>query len=386
MKVGILKNHLESIPHLSIKEALCYTESMKQTEGKPLILRQAEALRDIIENMPVKIREGEFIVGTADETIPVAILKPEGKGLRIIDELDLLSTRKLNPIKVKEEDIELMKKNIYPYWSQRTIETYARQLIPEKIFEMFYKGDAYLLTEIGGLSHVVIDYPRLLRTGLGHYIREAKKKIKTYEAEMSDQPELIDTIAFYKAIVIVAEAAINYAHKYAERAIEISKTELNPTRKQQLQRIAEICQWVPENPPRDFYEAIQFIWFIHLLLHLENIEHGISFGRIDQYLFPYYQKDLGKITREFALELIVCLFLKTNEIIGLFDQVATVFFSGMSTVQGVTIGGVDKDRNDATNELTYVVLEAMEEVAMPSPNLAVRFHKNSPERLYSEIS
>lgn len=388
MRVELLKNHFEKVPHLSIKEAFHYTQSMQQSEGKPLIIRKAEALKKILDSMPILIRSGELLVGTFDEEIPVAILKPEGKGLRIVDELETLSTRKLNPLRVKEEDIGEIMDVIAPYWSQKTVDAYARQLVPEKFFDLFLKGDAYLLTELGGLSHVVVDYPRIISTGLREYIQQAEEKIQELEEHMDSKPDLVDKVAFYKAVKIVAESVIAYAYKYAEQADKLALQESNSIRKVELARIAEICKWVPENPARNLHEAIQSIWFIHFVLHLENIEHGISFGRIDQYLFPYYKRDLeeGRITREDAVRLMECLCLKANEIIGLFDVVATIFFGGMSTVQGITIGGINKQGKDATNEMTYIVLEAIKSVNKPSPNLAVRISRNTPDKLYEELS
>jgi formate C-acetyltransferase len=387
-RVDSIKNYLEKVPHLSVKEALCYTKSMQQSEGKPLIIRKAEALKNILDQMPILVRYDELIVGTFDEEIPVAILKPEGKGLRIVDELETLSTRKLNPLRVKEEDIGIMMDIIAPYWSQKTVDAYARQVVPEKIFDLFLKGDAYLLTELGGLSHAVIDYPRVLSMGLKKYIQRAEEKIQDLEDQMDSTPDLVEKVAFYKAVKIVAESIIVYAHKYAEEATRLAKQESDPSRRKELVKIAEVCEWVPENPARNLHEAVQSVWFVHLVLHLENIEHGISFGRIDQYLFPYYDRDVkeGRITREEALQLIECLFLKTNEIVGLFDQVATIFFGGMSTVQGATLGGMNKEGKDVTNEMTYIVLEAMKSVNKPSPNLAIRINKNTPNKLYEELS
>jgi formate C-acetyltransferase len=386
-RIDLLKSHFKDVPHLSIKPAIWYTRSMQETEGKPQIIRQALALKCILENLPVIIRPGELIVGTPDEEIPVAIFKPEGKGLRLVKELESLPTRKAEPIIVKKEDIETIKEEIYPYWSKRSIENYALELIPKEVLEAFLRFDSFIVTNIAGISHVVIDYPRLLSTGLGRYVKWAEENIANLEK--SAEPDSIDKITFYKAIKIVAEALIKYACKYAKKASEMAVHETDPVRKEELKKIAVACNWVPENPPRNFHEALQFIWFIQLALHLENIEHGISFGRMDQYLFPYYKRDLeeGIMTREEALELMECFLLKINEIAPLQDTEAMQFIvTGGSKVQGLTLGGVDKEGRDATNELTYLILDAVKEVAMPDPNVAVRFHENSPEMLYEKVS
>jgi formate C-acetyltransferase len=180
---------------------------------------------------------------------------------------------------------------------------------------------------------------------------------------------------------IISEALINYANKFAEKAEEMAKLEINPLRKLELEKITATCRNVPEKAPKNLQEAIQFIWFVHMALHIENFEHGISFGRIDQYLLPYYKGD-----SEDALRLFKNLLLKTNEIIALYDAIATTYFGGMATTQNILIGGFNKEGKDATNALTYIILKAIDEASVPSPNLVIRIHNGTPHELYQAIT
>lgn len=377
----LLKELIHHTPVLSLTVPLCYTRALKESTGKPMIIRQAEAFKRTLENLPIVIRPDELILGTFDEDIPVAIPRPEGSGLRIIPELEDLSRRSANPIRTRSKDIKVIREVILPFWEKSTIETYAKEIAPKNVFEVFYSGGAFVPTEVGGIAHTVIDYPRLLFTGLKRYYEMSKEKIGYQEKLVGSDPKADERIAFYKSINIVSSALIDYARTYANKAQEMAQRETDLSRKKELKKVAETCRHVPENSPRDLWEALQFIWFMHMALHIENFEHGISFGRMDQYLLPYY----GGNSEE-SLKLFKNLFLKTNEIVALYDSLATVYFGGMATTQGLNIGGFDKQGKDATNELTYMILKAIEESRMPNPNLTIRCHPGTPHELYESIA
>ncbi|MFX1350547.1 MAG: formate C-acetyltransferase/glycerol dehydratase family glycyl radical enzyme [Promethearchaeota archaeon] len=381
MVIKLLNNLVREKPHISIKVPFFYTKILKDTLGKPMAIRQAQGLAYTLENLPIIIRPDEQIVGTFDERIPVAIPRFEASGYRILKELEILPKRMVNPINITEEDIKLIREEIAPFYKNFKVDTYARELAPENVFNISLSGCAYIATEIGGISHAVIDYPRLLSMGLKRYIELSNEKLKNYKEIIVSDIKADEKIAFYKSMIIISRALINYSKKYAKKAEEMIEKEANHIRKIELQKIREACNNVPENPPRNLQEAIQFIWFIHMALHIENFEHGISFGRIDQYLYPYYDGN-----SEEANNLIKNLLLKTNEIIALYDSVATQYFGGMATTQNILIGGIDKEGNDATNELTYIFLRAVDEAAVPSPNLVVRLNKQTPHEIYKTIA
>jgi len=381
LAVKPLNKAIRGIPHLSLKVPIYYTKALKENENKPMIIRQALGLKNTLENLPIIIRPDELIVGTFDFDIPVAIPRLEASGFRIMKELDNLSKRVVNPINITESDIKILREEIAPFYNNFKIDDYAREFAPDYVFEISFSGCAYVATEIGGIAHAVIDYPRLLSLGLRKYIEFSQEKIDRLKNNLSSESNINDRITFYTSIIIISEALITYAHRFAEKAKEMALEESNSSRKEELEMIAKTCQKVPEFSPSNFQEAVQFLWFIHMALHIENFEHGISFGRVDQYLFQYFNGE-----SERALCLFKNLLLKTNEIVALYDSVATQYFGGMATTQNILIGGIDKKGNDATNELTYIILKAIDEVSVPSPNLVIRIHKNTPSRIYQEIS
>ncbi|MFX0070460.1 MAG: pyruvate formate lyase family protein, partial [Candidatus Hermodarchaeota archaeon] len=381
MAVKLLDDLIRDTPHLSLKVPLFYTKALKQNTGKPMIILQAEALSYTLENLPIIIRPDELIVGTFDELVPVAIPRLEGSGFRIMGELEKLPKRAINPINVKDEDINILRKEIAPFYENFKVDTYAREIAPNSVFDISFSGSSYIATEIGGIAHAVIDYKRLISMGLIKYIELSSDKIKTYRDALGSDPHADEKIAFYKSMKIISKALINYANKYTQKAEEQLKIETNLARQKELEKIIDTCKNIPENPPRDLHEAIQFIWFIHMAVHIENFEHGISFGRIDQYLLPYYKGD-----SENALRLIKNLILKTNEIIALYDSIATTYFGGMATTQNILIGGINKKGKDSTNPLTFIILKAIDEALVPSPNLVVRLNNQTPTELYQAIA
>jgi len=378
---------LRAKPSISVERAKYYTESMKQTETEPMIIRQAKALAHILENIPVKIFPEELIVGALVSKPPSAMVYPEGVGLRIVPELEGVRTREINPLDISDGEIEILKEEIDPYWSNRNLGAYAEQITPKKVNDLLYGGAYFILTEIAGISHVSINYPYLLSIGFEKIKEMAEEKIQEYEELRSADPEATDKALFYRATKVVAEAVIRFAHRYAEKAMETAKEEKNHARKEELMKIAEICRWVPAKPPRNFQEALQFVWFTQVALHQENYEQAISMGRIDQYLYPYYKKDVEAdiLNLEKAVELVECLWIKTNEIIPFFDAAVTLYFSGLPTNQAVTIGGVNEEGEDATNELTYVMLEAIKGAALRQPNFHIRLHRKSPRKLLEAV-
>ncbi|MCX8172694.1 MAG: formate C-acetyltransferase/glycerol dehydratase family glycyl radical enzyme [Archaeoglobaceae archaeon] len=374
-------------PKIYIDRAKFYTEAMKSNEGEPIIIRQAKALKHVLENIPVIIFPDELIVGAMVKDPPSAIMYPEGVGLRILPEIENVYKRENNPLEISKEDIEIVRNEIAPYWMDKSLGAIAEKITPRFCLDLLFRGSFYIATEIAGISHFAVDYPFLLKNGLENIKRFAEKKISEFEELKLTDPSEVEKILFYKAVEIVCEGVINLAKRYAKKAIELAN-EAEDERREELLKIAEICEWVPAKPPRNFWEALQFVWFMQLALHMESYEQGISMGRIDQYLYPYYKKDLdaGILTFEKAVELVSCLWIKTNEIVPLFDELLTIYFAGLPTNQAVTLGGVDENGKDATNELTFVMLEATRRVAMRQPNVHVRVSGRSPKKLLDKCA
>lgn len=387
LRDGIVK----SKPIVSICRPKYYTESMKQTETEPMMLRQAKALTHVLEKIPVKVFPGELVVGAIVEKVPGATIYPEGVGLRVIPELEDLRTRHPRCFAVTDEEIRILKEEIDPYWISRSMPVYAEHITPEKILDRLYGGAAssFILTEIAGIGHVSINYPKLLSLGFEKIREMAEKEIQKYEEVVTSDPEAIDKILFYRSAKIVSEGIIKFAQRYAKKAGEMVGEEKDPKRRGELEKIAETCRWVPAKPPRTFHEAVQFIWFTQLALSLETYDgQAVSMGRMDQYLHPYYKKDVEAaiLDRERAIELIECLWLKINELVPLFDSTVELFFGGLLNTQAVTLSGMDEKGEDATNDLTYVMLEATRRAGMPVPNVHIRVHRKSPTKLLKSLA
>ncbi|MEM3761914.1 MAG: formate C-acetyltransferase/glycerol dehydratase family glycyl radical enzyme [Archaeoglobaceae archaeon] len=374
-------------PTVFVDRAKFYTEAMKTTEGEPMILRQAKALKHVLENVPVVIFPEELIVGAMVKDPPGAIMYPEGVGLRIIAELDRIRERKDNPLEISAGDIEVIKNEIAPYWADKSLGAVAEKIAPRFCLDLLYRGAFYVATEIAGISHFSADYSSLLKVGLDGIKEFARRKIEEFENLQITDPEEIEKVLFYRAVEIVCDAVINFAKRYAEKARELAEKE-SGRRRDELLKIAEICEWVPAKPPRNFWEALQFVWFMQVALHMESYEQGISMGRIDQYLYPYYERDIksGVLYFDEAVELVSCLWIKTNEIVPLFDELLTIYFAGLPTNQAVTLGGVNEIGEDATNELTFVMLEATKKVALRQPNVHVRISDKSPRTLLEKCA
>lgn len=384
----VLKNRiLESTSDLYIERTRLYTESMKLTEGEPRIIRQAKALAHMLEGIPVRIIPNELIVGVITDKTRGAMIYPEAHGARIIPELESMKIRDNRRIEVSDEDLKIIQDEIEAYWADKSMLAHAEKKTPEKIMETLLTGSTFLLTEVAGFGHLSINYPMLYSMGFDKFRTIAEERIQEYDKK-SDS-DSISKVHFYNATKIVADAIIRFAERYAEKAAILAKEEKDIQRKEELERIIQTCKWVPRNPPRNLQEAIQFIRFTHLALSIEAYDgQAISMGRIDQYLQPFYENDIktGTINREKALELVEMLWIKTNEQIPVYDNMAGMYFEGLLTTQAVTIGGIDQKGVDATNDMTYIILEATKNIGLPLPNVHIRIHRNSPPELLREVA
>jgi formate C-acetyltransferase len=349
-----------------------------------MIIRQAKALKHILENIPIQILNGELIVGTMLPNPPGAIVFPEGVGLRLINDLESLPTRETNRLLVDEEDARILREEIAPYWQNKTIEAFSTPLMPE-IIEILYSGSVFVLSEFAGISHVAINYPYLMRRGFRWFAEESRKRIDEIESEGVWDAE---KLAFYTATKIVSEAIIEYGRRYADLAEKMAEEEKDEKRREELLKISEICRKVPAEKPETFWEAVQFLWLVQSALHQENYEQAISMGRIDQYLYPFYVKDLkeGRINREMAFDILANLWVKTNEIVPPFDSLLEQYFSGQATNQALTIGGTDIYGNDATNELTFLMLEVTDKLRLRQPNVHVRVSSRTPDEFLDRLA
>ncbi len=361
-----------------IERARYLTESYRQTEGQPAVLRQARALEHILSHITVCIEPDELLVGNVTGKALAAGIYPEGIAGRILGQLPNLARRDCNPFTIAPDDERDLLEGILPYWRGKTIEDRARELWSPSVTAHFERLAPFILTEIGGIGHMLVNHQRVLERGLAAVIEDAAtKKRESRNKEQSD---------FYEAVEIAGRAVISWANRYADEAERLADTATG-SRRDELLAIAEECRHVPAQPARTFQEALQSVLFMHYATQIESWESAISLGRIDQFLWPMYKADLeaGRLSRERAVELLACFYIKLSHSIPLFDADVTVAFSGLTNFANTVIGGVDGEGRDATSELSYLMLEAMNRVRTPQPNFGVRLHKQAPREFRDAV-
>lgn len=378
---------ISSKPILCSERALLVTQVYKETEKIPLMKRRAFALKRILDNMTQNIWEGELIVGShgsnGRRSAPVF---PEFSIGWLEEELDeKLESREQDrfivPKKVKDD-----LKSIFPYWHGKTVYDKYRAMLPD---ETKRARDSYMFTrdlfERFGYGHTAYDIPKLLKIGLIGIKNEINDELSNIDLTTS---EGINKKVFYESLIICCDAVINYAKRYSKKAQDIANKEKDPKRKEELEKIANVCAWVPENPARDIWEAIQVVAFMQIIIQTETNGDSVSPGRLDQYLYPYYKKDLdeGDYTIDEIQELLDCLWLKFNEIIKVQDSESVRIHPGFPMTPNLTIGGVTPEGKDGTNELSYLMLNSQEHIRLTNPQFTVRMNEKTPEEFKLRVA
>ena len=384
----IRQNYVNTKPHISYERAWSWTKSFQKTEGQPHILRTAQAFKDTCEELSVNIWDGELIVGTSGEYRKCAILTPEFGWTWINDEIDTFPERSQDPYDVTPEQVKFIRENIFPYWKGKSVEEAFLSRVPEdtKIIGVdtgFLDTDSKWRNGVGEISADYID--ELLPKGYGGIKKEAEEHIKELDETNPEDRKKID---FYKSIILVSEGMIDLGHRYAEKAKAMAAEEKDEKRKAELLEIAEICSVIPEKAPETFREAIQFVWFVQLGGILAENPLAWNPGRFDQYMFPYYEKDLkaGKISRDEALELIQLLWLKYSEWAWTISKNTASFFAGYTNFENLTIGGTKVDGSDATNDISYMAIQATKEIMTHQPTLSCRIQPDCPPEFMEAVT
>lgn len=384
-------------PVIDVERARWFTESMKQTEGEHLTLRWGKALLHTARNMPVYIEDTQLIVGRLGrDNCRYGILYPELDGDFYKTVLDDFATRENPPIRVMPEDFGIIADEIGSYWNGKTYHHGLFANMSERCRHYSYNDPEglkprYLVSESSSLRSSlqwVLDFDKVLKKGFKGLIAEAEAKLASLDPQ--DPYNITQRIPFVQGVIYAFEAAVVFARRHADLAAEKAAAEQDPVRRQELLDIAERCAWVSENPARSFAEAVQAHWFAQAISRLEQRTGCIiSNGRMDQQLISYYRKDIasGVLTEKKALELLGCLWCQMAQFIelplspGVMDTQA-----GFAHWEAVTIGGMTPDGQDATNELTYLLLQSKREFPTHYPDLAVRVHTRSPQRYLWDIA
>ena len=371
----------EKMPEIESARGILVTESYKATEDLPIIRRRSAAFAHILENLPIVIRDDELVVGSATVAPRGCQVFPEYSYEWLEAEFETVATRSADPFYISEKTKEDLRK-AYPYWKGKTTSDLAKaNMAPEAyaaftVHNIFTPGNYFY----NGIGHVNVNYEKVLKIGYRGIMAEAQAALNKLDVSDGDY---VQRSNFLYAVIESCEAVVLYARRYAALAREMAKKESNPTRKAELEQIASNCAHVPEFPANSFYEACQSFWFIQMLLQVESSGHSISPGRFDQYMYPYYKKDLdaGKITLEQAQELIDCIWVKLNDINKVRDAASADGFAGYGMFQNLIVGGQDIHGLDATNDLSYMCLEAAMHVPLPQPSISIRVWNGTPDSL-----
>lgn len=379
-RIDMMNDRLKnSKPQLDVERARLVTEAYEKFSDYTPVMRRAKAFEYILDNMEPNMQDGELIVGSQTTRVRGVPVFPEFGAKWVIDEIDMFPVRGTDPIVVPAETkAELIP--ILESWGENTFDVQSTAVLDEYVLRAQDCGVLSVGARTTGMGHISPDYPKILPMGLRGVINSAKEMIAKTTVQT---PEDMRKVDFWNSNIISCEAVIRFAHKFSNHAAKLAEAETDPTRKAELLKIADVCSNVPENEPRDFWEALQFVWFIQLTIQIEDNGHSIAVGRLDQNLYPYYKKSVleGDFPAEDAEELLAAFYIKCTEILKLRDSFDSLAFAAYPMWQQMAIGGLTRDGKDATNELTFAVFKAWDLVKTVQPTMAMQVNDNTPKEL-----
>jgi formate C-acetyltransferase len=361
---------------VDMERARYATESYRQTEGEPMPIRRARMLRHLAEHMSLSIDPDELIVGNRSLLPRMGVIAPEGAVDWIDRELEILPTRPQDQFDITPEQIRELREEIFPYWRGNTLEDQVARRVPDDVRQAV-AGKAFSLNQTDhAQGHILPDVAGWLSLGI--------EGLRAKVDEARDRPEVQEARhqTFYDAVLITLDAAETLMRRYGALAAEQAARSEDPTREQELRRIASACTWIAAHPARNYREALQSLWFLFVLLQMESNASSFSPGRLDQILLPYLEADLadGTLTLAEAQRLLERLWLKFNEVVLLRSSSSARYFAGFPIGFNIVLGGQRPEGGDATNVLSYMCLRAQADLGLTQPNLSIRIHEESPQR------
>lgn len=374
---------LDEKPYIDAQRAILVTLAYKENLNQPRVMVRAKMLEKVLDNMSIYIEDKSLLAGNQATKNRNAPIFPEYTMEFVMNELDQFEKRDGDIFYITEKTKEQLRE-IAPFWQNNNLRARGEALLPEEVRVFMETGVFGMEGKLNaGDAHLAVNYERILKDGLRGY----EKRVKEYKATLDlTNPDNIDKYCFYNAVLIVLKAVRNFANRYSVLAKDLAEKELNQKRKIELLEISRICSKVPYEPAETFQEAVQSVWFIQLILQIESNGHSLSYGRFDQYMYPYYDRDIknGTIKESEALELLTCLWIKTLTINKVRSQAHTLSSAGSPMYQNVTIAGQTTDKKDAVNDLSFLVLKSVAQTRLTQPNLTVRYHKNINKRFLDE--
>ncbi|WP_372680552.1 formate C-acetyltransferase/glycerol dehydratase family glycyl radical enzyme [Desulfosarcina sp.] len=370
-----LKNQIVNAkPEVYAERALLVTQAYQENENEPLAIQKARAMEKVFRQSTVLIKDDELIVGCKTPTALGSPLYPEFNVDWLKKEIDSLSQRYETAFDISEENKNRVKQEVIPFWEGRTIYDRILPTIPANAMEAADEGALFHYYLNRSIGHFNPNYETVLKEGFDGL------RYRVEHALQGTTPEDAEKQNYYKALLIVIHAVVAFAHRYADEAEKMAQSCRDPERKNELLQIANNCRWVPEHPPQTYWQAIQSFWFTHLMLNLESNAYALSPGRFDQYIYPFYRKDMAEkaTTRADAQELLNCLWVKFAEMTVVKEAGTAKASNTYADFQNLNVGGLKADGSDGVNDISYMCIEAQSALLLPQPQLSCLISSKSP--------
>ena len=365
-RISLLKEKMLSQKrYVSIEQARIITKVYQDNEDLSIPKKRALSLKKALEELEIAVEQEELIVGNRTKGVRYGVVFPESGCSWVNEEIETLPTRPQDQFQVRQEDIKEFKESIYPYWQGRSMEDVIKKEYGEEI-----QGIAKVVKinqKDHAQGHICPDSKLWLELGPHGLMEKAQQQLLQCDENQRE---------FYECTILVLEGVCTFMKRYHDY---IYQMEIDSQYKESLYEVANICLSLSQRPPQTLHEAVQSLWFLFVILHMESNASSFSPGRMDQYLYPFYQKDrdAGRLHQQKALELLECLWLKFNQIVYLRNQHSAKYFAGFPIGFNIALGGMNEDGEDTANELSYLCLLAQSHLGLPQPNLSVRLHKNT---------
>lgn len=375
-RVSDLKERMLSEPrYASIEQAKIITESYQMHENTPRILQRAYALRAALEKLAIRVEPEELIVGNRTAGVRNGVVFPESGSSWVDREFETLPTRPQDKFQVRQEDIKYFREVIKPYWQGKSLEDILKKEYGAEIAKI--SKVVKINQQDHAQGHICPDCKAWLEKGPQGICLEAEEYMRSAPQEKRD---------FYKSVQIVMEGVSHFMMRYADKMREFKRAETDEALREDMEQVASNCENLSKRPASTFHEAVQSIWFLMVILHMESNASSFSPGRLDRILYPYYQRDveMGILDEGKALEIIECLWLKFNEIVYMRNAHSAKYFAGFPIGFNIAVGGLDEEGNNVENAISFLLLKAQENIGLPQPNLSVRLHENTPDDILKQ--
>ncbi|PKP58657.1 formate C-acetyltransferase/glycerol dehydratase family glycyl radical enzyme [Candidatus Atribacteria bacterium HGW-Atribacteria-1] len=394
MDFGVLSKRVKKLrdklvaftPTTCIERARIVTDFYKRKDiyKYPVVIQRAMVLDEILRKMTIIINEDELIVGNRGTNIRPGVIFPEMSVDWIEKELDTFETRNVDKFITPDSIKNELREVIIPFWKGKTVDERSLFYMPDDAIN-FLKSGCYSTARLkNGMGHFMPDYENVLKEGLSGIKNRAQEELNKLDFTVYEN---VKKANFLKAVIITSDAAIAFGRRFANKAKKMAKQEKNEKRIKELRAISNVCNRVPEFPANSFYEALQSLWFCHVIINLETDAMAISPGRFDQYMYPYFRRDINEelLTKEEARELLECLWIKFPEMVELWDESFARYSAGFGIGQNIILGGINSEGEDVTNELSYICLYATARLKITQPNLSVRIHNRTSNKFLKTV-